>query len=231
MQALILIGLKRLDGAKTEVENLYTGLDGVELAKAADKAAESKAYSRIEKLVNPMGTPMPIDPTPTKGSGKPKEPERKAAKAPQSAKAPKHIQDREDDLKKIRAGRFKPTEFNRASPRTDGPTINEFVAQGGDPEKYPPAGFSAKPEPFNRDKVAVLAAQYLKAKQDDEAKKKGPPAKPSGPPPKQNAPETAGQTTSTEAPETPAAEVQQQQTATTTEGSQNESTQGAESAQ
>ena len=63
MRALILIGVRKPNVAENipgGPENLYTGLNGVELQSVAKEAAESGEFSFIGKLVNPACTPLAV---------------------------------------------------------------------------------------------------------------------------------------------------------------------------
>lgn len=111
MQALILIGVKYPKTGGKVVENLYTGLDGVALEAAAEKAAASMDYVEIGKVVNPSCTPMAIHPQKTVAT-KPTFTRPKPLPAPQSKRNP--LDDQQDALRKQRAERLKPTDVKKA---------------------------------------------------------------------------------------------------------------------
>lgn len=140
MQVFILIGT-RIGPSGKEVDNLYTGTDGVALGTAAEKAAESKKYVHIGKLVNPQCTPMPIEPHQTKGT---------TPNFPRLEKlAAKHKNPTNPLDKAIEATRKGRATTAPKSPELKGGKLvrplmfEEFVANGGDPAKYPPEGFEA----------------------------------------------------------------------------------------
>lgn len=155
MKALICIGVKA-DGS---LVNLYTGLVGVDLENAGQKAAEAKEYVQIHRISHPQSAPMPIDPRPTKTTTptfvRPK------AVAPKVTQNKNHLDEAAEQLRKQREERLKtnpPTlntgdkksgsedkqEEQKNTLRTDGPTFEEHVANNGDPAKYPPEGFAEK---------------------------------------------------------------------------------------
>lgn len=67
LRSLILLGWEKTDAAgPNPVVNLYTGLDGLELAKAHEDAQKTGKYLAFRKINNPSGIPMPpiSDPAP-----------------------------------------------------------------------------------------------------------------------------------------------------------------------
>jgi hypothetical protein len=149
MRGFILIGQKVTDAGIVPV-NLYTGLDGVAMEKAAAEALQQKdvKWSRIERFNNPQGVPMPIDPTPITASTpiftKPKpvvywqppteNPLEKAAR--ESAK--KRLNSPKLDNGKL---------VEKETKLPSGPTLEEFMAAGYPAEGYPPHGYSAVDSP------------------------------------------------------------------------------------
>lgn len=59
MRAIIVTGWKQTDKG-LQPENLYTGLDGVAAATAAEDAAKSRAFKFIGRLVNVSHAPLPV---------------------------------------------------------------------------------------------------------------------------------------------------------------------------
>ncbi len=166
MNVLILVGKRRTPEGAIESVGLYCGTDGVALAEAAEKAAETKSFYEIGKIVNPSVTPMPIVPSVIKQTT-PVFPRLKAKEHVKVAKGTKHIEDLESDLARQRLDRFKQPQLSKSgeliqekqpsTPREDGgPTINEYVARGYAKENYPPAGFAAKDEAFDQAKVDAI---------------------------------------------------------------------------
>ena len=114
MQAFILIGVKQTTSGPVP-ENIYTGLDGVALQLAADKAAASRSYISLTRLTNPSGSPMPIDPTPTVATV-PVFPRPKTIEAAKVAAGPKHLLDAEEASRKLREARLAPSLNTLESP-------------------------------------------------------------------------------------------------------------------
>ncbi len=157
MKVLILVGVVSDEKSGATPEILYCGLDGVALEEAARKGAESKKFSEIGKIVYPSTIPMAIVPSvgqPTK----PVFPREEKQKKILHERHLKNKQLREDALREAllkRAGAAK----QQATPaqqqqqqsqqplRTDGPTLEEFVAGGGVATSYPPTGFAEKQSP------------------------------------------------------------------------------------
>lgn len=148
MQAFILIGaFTTPDGP--QVENLYTGLDGEALQDAAAKAATSKKYHTIGKIVNPTVIPMAIVGGETRGS-KPSFPRPRDIKPATAPAGPlSKLAKAADDLRNKR---------NEAAPKValqggklaqptvpvkSSPTFEEYIAAGYDPATYPPKGSEA----------------------------------------------------------------------------------------
>jgi hypothetical protein len=107
MRALILVGWKAVDGKGLVPENLYCGLDGVELDKAAQAAAETREFAYLGRLTNPSFAAVSVDPTPIVRTT-PKFPREEAAKLRnhKGSKAPAHIQKQEDELSEQRKKRL-----------------------------------------------------------------------------------------------------------------------------
>jgi hypothetical protein len=149
MQAFILIG-SRFDNGKPVVENIYTGLDGVALQEASDKAAESGRYIAIGKIVNPSCTPMPITGVKTEVTT-PAFPRSGGGVTPRVRQSPPHILARDAQEKRNRENRLNPTpvsvKADSSGLRTDGPTMEEFIDAGYPPSRYPPVGWTEKPSP------------------------------------------------------------------------------------
>ena len=105
MRALILIGAYDDPKEGRVVDNLYTGLSGVDLEVAAEKAVASKKYTEIGRLTNPSFAPMAIDPRKTVCS-KPTFPGK--TKPVEVKLSEKNALDRQHDAERVtREARFK----------------------------------------------------------------------------------------------------------------------------
>lgn len=119
-RAFILVGWKKLaeagDGktssAFPEPVCLYCGLDGEALQAAAAKAADSKQYQKIGKIMNPQVVPLGIVPGEVKVTT-PTFPERKPKEPPKVAQLPRNIQEQNDKLRKEREAKAAAEEARR----------------------------------------------------------------------------------------------------------------------
>jgi hypothetical protein len=119
MNAKILIGRRR-NGA--EPVNLYTGLDGVALQKAADEARASGEFEWIAGLTNPASTPYPADPTPTTSSGAPSFPKRKPAEVYKRTSKKTVVEEQQDAIAAQRKARLEATGKIAGAPKRSGKT-------------------------------------------------------------------------------------------------------------
>jgi hypothetical protein len=140
MNSIVILGWKKSPSGPVPV-NIYTGLDGVAGIEAHKKALATGEFIAFRRFSNPVGAPMATDSTPTVASGAPKPVEREAHKLPihtgtekYPAKAPVKAEAPKAPVKK---------EESQFQLRTDGPTLEQFVAAGYKAENYPPPGYAA----------------------------------------------------------------------------------------
>lgn len=154
MRALILIGVKKTSTGLVPV-NLYTGLDGAALMKAASEAVAQTdvEWVSMHRMTNPATSPMPImagevkTSTPTFVRPKPTSywniPTQETPFEKVERKAAELRKAQLNSPKLDKEGKFTP-EVVKLPP---GPTLEDFTAAGYPADAYPPHGYSEVSSP------------------------------------------------------------------------------------
>lgn len=201
MKPFVFLGYTRNEAGKESFEVVYIGFDGQAGQDEWNKVISEKKFTRGERHYLSGGAPLPVVPSDMKGTT-PKFAVTKPVKAPGVGSPPKHMAEAEEALRKqreeelnnrLRESRFFTGDKNPGSAsgekepaaaaegglKSGGPTLEEYIAAGYQPDTYPPSGYAEVPSPG------------LDAYRAAQSEAKGVPEPPSDTPPEDSKPEVA----------------------------------------